>query len=426
MFTLNREYFLIEGGHFLEGEIELQGAKNAALPLFAAMIVCEGKTIFKNIPFVDDTILMLSLLSHIGLEVSIDKENKSVIIENRGIKSYSAPLSYIQKMRASIYVLGPLLLVAGKARVGIPGGCSFGPRPINFHLKGLKKMGAMIDIEEGFIKAKVKNLRGICIKLPKISVGATAHLAMTAAKIEEESIIENVSLEPEVTLLFDFLKRAGAKIEVKGRTLIIKGNKNLKAPSVFENIPDRIEAGTYMLFVSGTGGKLKLKPNPSIFLERIIKVLRKLGIKVESKGDFLYVERELDKELKPINISTSPYPGYPTDLQPQIVALLTQARGKSLVKERIYPERFGYVGELIKMGAEIEVGHGFAKIEGKRKLRGAPLISPDIRAGAAMILAGLVAEGKSKIYGIKHIKRGYEKIVYKLKSLGAKIEIKNK
>ena len=423
---MSKEYFLIEGGYSLKGKVELQGAKNAALPLFAAMIICDGKVTFRNIPLVDDTITMLSLLSHLGLEVNIDKKNKSVTIKNKGIKSYSAPLSYIQKMRASIYVLGPLIAVTGRARVGIPGGCAFGPRPINFHLKGLKKMGIKIDIRGGFINAESKKLKGINIKLPKISVGATAHLAITAAKIEDESVIENISLEPEVTLLFEFLKKCGVKIKVEKRKLYIRGKKNLKPPDLFYNIPDRIEAGTYMLFVSAAGGELILKPNPFKYLERVIKVLRRTGVYVEDKKEYLYLKREKDKDLKPVNITTSPYPGYPTDLQPQIVALLTQAKGRSIVKERVYPERFGYVGELIKMGAEIEVGHGFARIEGKKELKGAPLIAPDIRAGAALILASLVAEGKSKIYGIHHIKRGYEKIVYKLKNLGAKIEMRDK
>ncbi|MEO0292551.1 MAG: UDP-N-acetylglucosamine 1-carboxyvinyltransferase [candidate division WOR-3 bacterium] len=420
----SKKYLLIEGSHPLRGEVELQGAKNSALPLFASMIIMDGKTRFTKIPVVDDVKTMISLLSHLGLEINFDKKNRCVEIENNGIKEAQAPLSYIQKMRASIYVLGPLLAMKGKAKVGIPGGCSFGPRPINFHLEALKKMGAKIDIEGGFIIARANKLKGTKIKFKRVSVGATAHIAMTASRIEEETILENISLEPEVIHLFDFLKSCGVKIEIEGRRAIIKGNSNLKPPLNFENIPDRIEAGTYMMFVSGTGGEIILKPNPSKYLESVIKVLRKTGVYIEDKGDFLYLKRE--KDLNSCNITTSPYPGYPTDLQPQIVALLTQAKGKSLVKERIYPERFGYVGELIKMGADIEVGHGYAKIEGKTRLKGAPLFAPDIRAGAGLILASLVAEGKSQIIGIENIKRGYEKIDKKLKKLGARVEIRDR
>ncbi len=423
---MNKEkYFLIEGGNKLKGEIELQGAKNAALPLFSAMLICEGKTLFKNIPIVEDTLTMLSLVSYLGLNVKINKKDKTVFIENKGLKNSSAPLSYIKKMRASIYVLGPLILHFKKAKVGIPGGCAFGPRPINFHLKGLKKMGVNFELEGGYINAKVNKLKNIKIVLPKISVGTTAHLVTTASKIEGETVIENISIEPEVILLFDFLKKAGAKIYVENRKVIVYGNKNLKAPSEFENIIDRIEAGTYMLFVTATGGEVKIKPNPYKYMEKVIKVINKIGGYVENKEDYLFLKSE-GENLKSVSLSTSPYPGYPTDLQPQLVALLTQAKGRSVIRERIYPERFGYVGELIKLGANIEVGHGYARIEGKTKLKSAPLEAPDIRAGAALILAALVAEGKSKIYGIGHIKRGYENIVSKLKKLGAQIEIRRK
>lgn len=420
---MNKKYLSIEGSYPLKGEIKIEGAKNSALPLLASMLVMEGKTKFTNIPFVDDVKTMISLLSHLGLEINIDKKNKCVEVENKGIKDVAAPLSFIQKMRASIYVLGPLLAIEGKAKVGIPGGCSFGPRPINFHLESLKKMGAEIEIEGGYIIARANKMKGAKIKLKRVSVGATLHIAMTSSRIEEEVILENISLEPEVIHLFEFLKKSGVKIEVEGRRAIIKGKSNLKPPLNFENIPDRIEAGTYMMFVSATGGEIILKPNLYKYLENVIRVLRKIGVYVEDKGDFLYLKSERD--LKPCNVITSPYPGYPTDLQPQIVALLTQARGKSIVKERIYPERFSYVGELIKMGADIEVGHGYAKIEGNSVLKGAPLFAPDIRAGAALILAALVAEGKSQIFGIENIKRGYEKIDKKLKKLGAKVKLKN-
>ncbi|MEN3044129.1 MAG: UDP-N-acetylglucosamine 1-carboxyvinyltransferase [Candidatus Hydrothermales bacterium] len=420
---MNKDFIYIEGGIPLKGEVKVQGAKNSALPLFASMIVMEGKTEFLNIPYVEDVKTMISLLSYLGLKVTLVEEDDKVIIENNGIRNSSMPLSFIQKMRASIYVLGPLLVTEGKAKVGIPGGCAFGPRPINFHLKGLKKIGAEIDIEGGYIIARVKKFRGAKITFPKVSVGATAHLAMTAAKIEEEIILENISLEPEVIHLFEFLRKAGAKIEVEKRRAFIWGNRNLKAPVSFFNIPDRIEAGTYMMFVSGTGGELILRPNPYNFLESVIKKLKKMGIYIENKVDHLYLRSQKDIDLRPVNVSTAPYPGYPTDCQPQIVSLLTQARGKSIVKERIYPERFGFVGELTKMGANIEVGHGYAKVEGKTNLKGAPLFAPDIRAGAALILGALVADGRSQIYGLENIKRGYENIVDKLKKLGAKIDL---
>ncbi|MEN3045926.1 MAG: UDP-N-acetylglucosamine 1-carboxyvinyltransferase [Candidatus Hydrothermales bacterium] len=422
---MNRDFICIEGGVPLKGEIKLQGAKNCALPLFASMILMEGKTEFSNIPYVEDVNTMLSLLSYLGLEVKYIKEENRAIIENRGIVTSSAPLSFIQKMRASIYVLGPLLVTEGVAKVGIPGGCSFGPRPINFHIAGLKKIGAEIEIEGGYVIAKAKKFKGAKISFPRVSVGATAHLAMTAAKIEEEIVLENISLEPEVIHLFEFLKKAGAKIEVEKRKAFIWGNRNLKAPESFSNIPDRIEAATYMMFVAGAGGELILRPNPYNLLENVIGKLKKMGIYIENRGDYLYLESQKDFDLKPINVSTAPYPGYPTDCQPQIVSLLTQAKGKSLVRERIYPERFGYVGELIKMGANIEVGPGYAKVEGKTNLKSAPLFAPDIRAGAALILAALLAEGKSQIYGVENIKRGYDSVVDKLKKIGAKIELVN-
>lgn len=417
---MSRKYLLIEGGYPLEGSVEIQGAKNSALPLFASMIVCEGKTKFKNIPFVKDTLTMLSLLSHLGLEISIDRKKNEVEIRNKGLKNFSAPLSFIRKMRASIYVLGPVLTQFGKAKVGIPGGCAFGPRPINFHIKGLKKLGVSLDVEEGYIFAKVNDFKDARIKLPKISVGTTIHLAITASKIEREVVIENIAVEPEVIITLEFLKKAGADIKLDGRKVIIHGNKNLKAPSEFTNIPDRIEAGTYMMFLAATGGRLRIYPDPSLYLGKVMDVLKKIGVDVNPNGKFMEVIRK-DDIIYPVNISTAPYPGFPTDLQPQLTTLMTQAKGKSVIKERVYPERFGYVGELIKMGANIEISHGIAKVEGKTDLKSAPLETPDIRAGAALILAALVSHGKSKIYNIEHIERGYENIHSKLKKLGANI-----
>ncbi len=413
--------YLIKGGKKLKGEVKIEGAKNAALPILASTILLNEKVILENIPDVEDINTMVSLLEALGAKIKKIGENKFEI-DPESINSFEAPYEAVRKMRASIYVLGPLLARFGRAKVAFPGGCSFGPRPINYHIEGLKKMGAEIEIDKGFIIAKCKKLKGEELWFDQKSVGATAHLAMASIFAKGKTIILNASKEPEVVDLLNFLKKCGAKI--KGEDIVeIEGVKNLSPPAKYKIIDDRIEAGTFLVAARMCKGKIKIKSKCGKYLENVLEKLKESGAEIEATKENIYLDGEND--ILPLKIETAPYPGFPTDLQPQFVSMLSIAKGTSIVNEGIYPERFGYTGELMRMGANIKTQKGICIIEGVKKLKGTHLIAPDIRAGAALVIAALSAEGESIVEGIEHIKRGYKNFYEKLKKLGAEIKIIN-
>ncbi len=411
----------IKGGKKLSGIVSISGSKNATLPILAATILTNKKVIIKNIPIVKDVLTMVELLSVIGSSIKFNKKRKKIEIFNkRSLKTF-APYRLLKTMRAGVLVLGPLLAKYRIAKVSLPGGCAIGTRPINFHLDALKKMGAKIKIKNGYIFASAKKgLKGCTIKFPKISVGATENLLIASCFSKGETKLRNCALEPEINDLINFLKKLGCKIKRVGkRGLNIVGAKELKQ-TVHEVIFDRIEAGTYIIAAALTKGRLKIKNiNTKIMLTEI-KLLQKMGVNILRKKNYIIVSRS--KKLKSINIVTKPYPGFPTDLQAQIMVLMTKAMGTSTIKEGIFENRFMHVSELRRMGARIETNGNKAKIFGKSKLNGAELMATDLRASVCLVLAALVPFSKTILNRIYHLDRGYEKIENKLSKCGAQIK----
>lgn len=411
---------MIEGGVPLHGEVRVSGAKNAVLPLMAASLLFKEPVTLKNVPLVQDVFTMKELLEILGAKVELT--GHTLTIDASTIKESVAPYELVKKMRASIYVLGPLLARVGEAKVSLPGGCAFGPRPVNFHIEGLRKMGAKLEIEHGYIKGNVRRFKGALITFDKKSVGATAHLMMAASLAKGETIISNAALEPEVTALEKFLKLSGAKIwREEAFELHIEGVQELHSPGEFEVIPDRIETGTYLVAGLITDGEIVVRDCRPEHLRTVLDKLIMSGAKMEEGGDFVKIKRGR-KRPRPVNIETYPYPGFPTDMQAQFMALMTIAEGTSIIKENIYPDRFLHAYELQRLGADIKVEEGTAIVRGVQKLTGAPVMASDLRASAALVLAGLVAEGKTEVSRIYHLDRGYERFEEKLKALGARIE----
>ena len=411
----------IKGGKKILGTVLISGSKNATLPILASTILTNKKVIISNIPIVRDVETMATLLSSIGSVVKLNKKNKIIeIINKKSLKTF-APYNLLKTMRAGVLVLGPLLAKYGQAKVSLPGGCAIGSRPINLHLDSLKKMGAKIKIKNGYVVATAKKgLKGCLIKFPKISVGATENILIAACLANGITKLRNCAIEPEVIDLIFFLKKLGCKINFVGkRNIDVIGVKELK-PVSHKVIFDRIEAGTYMIASALTNGNLKIKNvNPKIISSEI-NLLQKMGVKIIKKKNYLIVN--LPNNLKSINIETKPYPGFPTDLQAQIMVLMTKAIGVSTIKENIFENRFMHVSELRRMGAQIEIKGNKAKIFGKSKLNGAELMATDLRASVSLVLAGLVASNKTLINRIYHLDRGYEKIESKLSKCGVKIK----
>tara|TARA_B110000438_G_scaffold303611_1_gene365970 strand:+ start:5262 stop:6521 length:1260 start_codon:yes stop_codon:yes gene_type:complete len=411
----------IKGGKKILGTVLISGSKNATLPILASTILTNKKVIISNIPIVRDVETMATLLSSIGSVVKLNKKNKIIeIINKKSLKTF-APYNLLKTMRAGVLVLGPLLAKYGQAKVSLPGGCAIGSRPINLHLDSLKKMGAKIKIKNGYVVATAKKgLKGCLIKFPKISVGATENILIAACLANGITKLRNCAIEPEVIDLIFFLKKLGCKINFVGkRNIDVIGVKELK-PVSHKVIFDRIEAGTYMIASALTNGNLKIKNvNPKIISSEI-NLLQKMGVKIIKKKNYLIVN--LANNLKSINIETKPYPGFPTDLQAQIMVLMTKAIGVSTIKENIFENRFMHVSELRRMGAQIEIKGNKAKIFGKSKLNGAELMATDLRASVSLVLAGLVASNKTLINRIYHLDRGYEKIESKLSKCGVKIK----
>jgi len=411
----------VKGGRKISGTIKISGSKNATLPILASTILTDKKIIIKNIPIVKDVETMAELLRAIGSAIKFDQKNKKIEILNKKSLKTFAPYHLLKTMRAGVLVLGPLLAKYRTAKVALPGGCAIGTRPIDLHLNGLKKMGASIKINDGYVIASAKKgLKGCLIKFPKISVGATENLLIAACFAQGETKLRNCALEPEIDDLINFLKKLGCKIKRKGkRSINVFGKEKLKSVT-HEVIFDRIEAGTYIIAAALTKGRLKIKNiNPKI-LSSEINLLSKMGVDIVKKKKYLIVSRS--GKLKGVNVSTKPYPGFPTDLQAQIMVLMIIAHGVSTIKENIFENRFMHVSELRRMGAEIEIKGSKAIIFGKSRLKGAELMATDLRASVCLVLAGLVASNKTTVNRIYHLDRGYEQIEKKLSKCGAKIK----
>tara|TARA_B100000963_G_scaffold19101_1_gene14529 strand:- start:45 stop:1304 length:1260 start_codon:yes stop_codon:yes gene_type:complete len=413
---------IIKGRKELSGKISISGSKNATLPILAASILA-GNVLIKNIPLVKDIFTMIELLNFIGLKTKlIKKQNLIEIINNEKNINTLAPYKLVKTMRAGVLVLGPLLTKYRKAKVSLPGGCAIGTRPVNLHLLALKKMGAKIKIKNGYILAEAKNgLKGAKIKFPTISVGATENALLAAFKAKGKTILKNCAIEPEIKDLIKFLKKLGANIILKGRTISISEKKNKSSKIFHQIIFDRIELGTYMI-ASALLAKNELvidKIDPKIIKSELM-ILKKIGVQIKQKKNSIIIKK--GKNLKKINIITKPYPGFPTDLQAQLMVLLTQANGISKIKENIFENRFMHVPELKRMGAQIEIKDKTAIIKGPTKLTGAEVMATDLRASVSLVLAGLIAENRTIINRIYHLDRGYEYLESKLKKCKAIIK----
>ncbi|WP_457644569.1 UDP-N-acetylglucosamine 1-carboxyvinyltransferase [Persephonella sp.] len=414
------EVLEIRGGKDLKGTIEISGAKNSALPNMAATILTDDTVELHNVPTLLDVKTMIHLLQHIGSDI-YDLSGGVIRFRLKDLNSLEAPYDLVSKMRASILVLGPLLARFGYAQVALPGGCSIGTRPVDLHLEAFRKMGAEIKVEHGYIIGKVAGrLKGAVIKFPRKTVTGTENVLMAAVLAEGETVIENAALEPEVVDLANMLKKMGADIEGEGTDVIrVRGVRNLNGVT-HKIIPDRIEAGTFAILSALFDGKIVIKNYPFEYLTYVHKIFEKIGFNIVKIGDN-QVAVVRSERLNPVAVETKEYPFFPTDLQAQIMTLLTVVKGRSSVTENIFENRFMHVPELQRLGAEIRIKGRTAYINGVEKLTGAEVKATDLRASAAMVIAGLIAEGKTLIYDIYHLDRGYENIDSKLKLLGAEI-----
>jgi len=413
--------FIIKKGEPLHGRIKVNGAKNSVLPLMAASLLAEGENILEDIPYLNDVKIMCELISFLGADVSFNRGKNILNIKVDSIKNNSAHYELVNKMRASFLVMGPLLARVGSAHISMPGGCAIGSRPVDLHLKGFSAMGAQIEIGNGYIDARVNGrLKGNTIYLDFPSVGATENLIMAAVLAEGQTIIENAASEPEVVDLATYLISMGADIKGAGTdTIKIVGVDRLKGAR-HSVIPDRIEAGTFMTAAAITGGDVIIDNVVPDHLKPICAKLKEAGVEISEELSSIRVRA--GKELKAVDIKTHPYPGFPTDMQAQMTSLMSQATGTSMVIETIFENRFMHVGELKRMGAEIKIEGRSAIIEGGRRLTGTEVKATDLRAGAALVLAGIAAEGITKIDDVEHIDRGYVDLDVRLNSLGARIE----
>jgi UDP-N-acetylglucosamine 1-carboxyvinyltransferase len=411
--------FVIRGGKPLSGSVSVSGAKNSALALMPSILLNNGKNTIENVPEVNDIFTMMKLLQQLGVEASFD--SKTLILDSSKITSQIAPYEHVKKMRASVYVLGPLLAKYGYTKVSMPGGCAWGPRPINLHLEAMKKFGATIELEEGYIIAKADRLTGARINFDISSVGATGNALMAAVLAKGESIITNAAAEPEITQLAEFLVSMGAKIEGIGSNILEIDGVDELYPAEVINIPDRIEAGTLLIAAAMTKGKIKLENVNSRHLNLPLQKLEDSGAKILLNKNIIELDSS-DAEPKNVDITTSIYPGFPTDMQAQWTAFMSIVPGSSKITDTIYLDRFKHIPELTRLGADIEILRNSALINGVNKLMGATVMSTDLRASASLVLAGLVAEGTTEVLRIYHIDRGYQRIEEKLKSLGADIE----
>ena len=412
---------IIKGKRELIGKISISGSKNATLPILAATILA-NKVKLTNIPLVKDIFTMIELLEFIGLKVKISKKKNTIEINNSETHINTlAPYKLVKTMRAGVLVLGSLLTKYGKAKVSLPGGCAIGTRPVNLHLFALKKLGAKIKIKDGYIVAEAKKgLRGAVIKFPNISVGATENALLAAFEAKGKTILKNCAIEPEISDLILFLNKLGGKIKISKRTIVIN-ESSIKNFNVHHDVIfDRIELGTYMIAAALIAKKITIdKINPDI-VKNEISVLKSMGVRIQKNKKSITIKRS--KKLNRINVTTKPYPGFPTDLQAQLMVLMTQANGTSKINENIFENRFMHVPELKRMGAKIEIKNKTALIQGPTKLTGAEVMATDLRASVSLVLAGLIAENKTLINRIYHLDRGYEFLETKLKFCKAEIK----
>jgi UDP-N-acetylglucosamine 1-carboxyvinyltransferase len=412
------QQIVIRGGEPLRGRVEISGAKNAALPLMAAALLADGPCDLANVPALGDIQSIRTLLQGLGVHVQ-DLGSGKIRLNAASLANWEAPYDLVKTMRASILVLGPLIARCGHARVSLPGGCAIGPRPVDLHLEGIQALGAEIDLQHGYIDARARRLRGADITLRLSTVTGTENLMMAAVLAEGRTRIRPAAREPEVVCLAEVLNSMGARISGAGtQTIEIEGVPSLR-PFQHTVIPDRIEAGTFAIAAAITGGQVEVANCLPVHLGAVIKKLRHAGVQVEQDDRSLYVERR--GSLHPLHITTMPYPGFPTDMQAQMMALMTLAQGTSTIRETVFENRLMHVAELARMGGQIEVCGRVARVHGQAYLSGAQVMATDLRASACLILAGLAARGETVISRVYHLDRGYERIEEKLAALGARI-----
>lgn len=407
---------IITGNGPLRGQVEISGAKNASLPIITAAILSSGKSIVHRVPDLKDISTMMKLLLNMGADAA--SSEGTAVIDTSGMKNFEAPYDLVKTMRASVLVLGPLVARYGRARVSLPGGCAIGARPINMHLAGLQKMGAKIELQSGYVIAEADVLRGASIYFDTPTVTGTENLMMAAALARGTTVLENAAREPEVSDLAECLVKMGARINGAGTGIIeIEGVSELDPIQEHSVIADRIEAGTFMAIAGATGGDLLIKGFSEKHLDAVIMKFMDAGITFEKEESGMRVKGP--EKLKACDIKTMPYPGFPTDMQAQFMALMSRAEGTSIISETVFENRFMHVAELRRMGANISIEGGMATVRGTKSLKGAPVMATDLRASASLVVAALCAEGESVLHRIYHLDRGYEKMEDKLRKIGA-------
>ncbi|OGW54973.1 MAG: UDP-N-acetylglucosamine 1-carboxyvinyltransferase [Nitrospirae bacterium RIFCSPLOWO2_02_42_7] len=408
---------LIKGGKKLKGEVEISGAKNSALPIIASSILSTEECVLTNVPLLKDIQTIKLVLESMGARVR--RDGYTFAIDAKDLKSCEAPYELVKTMRASVLVLGPLVARFGEARVSLPGGCAIGTRPVNLHIAGLQKMGAEVEIKYGYVEVRAKRLKGANISFDISTVTGTENIMMAAVLAEGETVIGNAACEPEVVDLANFLIKRGAKIKGAGTdTIIIEGVLRLSG-GTYEIMPDRIETGTYLISGAITGGDVTVRRCVPSHIEAVLSKLSVVGVKTEVFSDSIRVVA--DRGISAVDVRTMPYPGFPTDMQAQIMALMTISNGLSVITETVFENRFIHVPELRRMGAKIKLQENYAVVEGVKSLSGAPVMATDLRASASLVLAGLVAEGQTEVHRVYHLDRGYESMERKLSGLGADI-----
>jgi UDP-N-acetylglucosamine 1-carboxyvinyltransferase len=409
---------LVEGGRRLKGQVRISGAKNAALPILVSSLLAEGSNTYTNVPDLKDIESIKELLSNLGARA--ETQGNTVYVDTGRILSYEAPYDVVRKMRASILVLGPMVARLQKARVSLPGGCAIGARPINLHLKGLARLGADIKLEHGYVQAIAKKLKGAEIYFDTVTVTGTENLMMAAVLAEGTTILRNAAREPEIVALAEVLNKMGADIQGAGTAVItIKGVSSLQPVSV-SIIPDRIETGTFMIAAALTHGDVTLVGCEPDHVGACIHKLRRAGIRIRTHENSIHVDG--NDEIISVDVKTQPYPGFPTDMQAQFMVLMSIANGTSMISETIFENRFIHISELKRMGADIKISGNTAMVKGVSGLSAAPVMASDLRASASLILAGLVAEGKTIVNRVYHLDRGYEALEQKFSELGAAIK----
>jgi len=410
---------IIQGSAPLDGDVRISGAKNAALPVLAATLLADGPMTVGNIPHLQDITTTMELLGRMGVQLTVD-EKMTVEVDASGIHDFTAPYELVKTMRASILVLGPLLARFGEANVSLPGGCAIGSRPVNLHIEGLRAMGADIDMDHGYIRARAKRLKGARLVLDVVTVTGTENLLMAAALAEGTTVIENAAREPEVVDLANCLIAMGARIKGAGTaTITVEGVETLKGCH-YKVLPDRIETGTYLVAGAMTRGRVRVRDTDPTVLDAVLQKLRDAGADIETGDDWITLDMH-GRRPQAVDVHTAPYPAFPTDMQAQFTALNAVAEGVGTITETVFENRFMHVQEMQRMGAKIRLEGNTAIVTGVERLKGAPVMATDLRASASLVLAGLVADGETVVDRIYHIDRGYQDIEEKLAGLGGKI-----